>query len=276
MKASFYKSTAFMVGVDLHHAQTIFIESPSEAVKGHTLAPYPYGVHGAHCFDCKDEKKRTETVSAEACDMILDGFVITKVLHIPLPLPIFHPYELVEAGKIKDASSSTPFLKMATVTSEGGPLSVCGAGPIGGNLNCQEEGTKLTGIVYCPCSVVTRPQLRALLFRFFDDFKKQYLEGLLDLVDWLLEKKLKIPDRPRAIVKWLLRKIVTKLVDWLEKLLREFLEEQERKERERRRAPAWPPWPLNRPLTPQEEEELRRWNDARLKALPGWDPAPPF
>jgi hypothetical protein len=231
MTASFYNNKAVMAGIDSHHVQTLPTNS-SELVTGHREEDAPYLVGVIHSWYGGDDKKRTPNVTADGEKMIRDGFSVGLVPHQFLTAAI-HPYELVEQAKIIKDSKTTPFIKMETVTSSGDPLSVCAVGPIGANLNCQEGGEmKLTGVVICPCSVVTSPSIKDLIFRIFDDHLKKWLiDKIIEIIDIILKKR-GIPSIPRAIIKWLLRKIVPPIVDWMEDLAKWVWDQTESKSKD--------------------------------------------
>ncbi|APR87638.1 hypothetical protein A7982_12987 [Minicystis rosea] len=289
MTASFYNNKAGMVGIDFHHAQ-LLSTALSELAKGHRKDDWPYLVVVKCSWFGGDEGKRTPNVTADAEKMIRDGFVIGKVPHVPMPGPL-HPYEAVELASIISASKTTPLLKMSTVTSSSDPLSVCAIGPVGANLNCQEGGDlKLTGIVFCECSVVTSPSLKDLIFRIFDDYIKKWLiDKIIDIIDLILKWR-KVPKLPRAIIKWLLKKLVPKLVDLMEDLAKWLWDKAEAKAREPKKLP-----PKEEPQKPREdpkekerkeqEKQIEKWKEQerqerwdrekdKWKHWPAWPYAP--
>ena len=289
MSASFYNNKAGMIGVDFHHAQ-LLSTALSELTKGHRTDDWPYLATVRCDWVGGDEAKRTPHVTADTVKMIRDGFTIGKVPHVPMPGPL-HPYESVEVISIINGSKTTPLLKMATVTSAGDPLAVCAIGPVGANLNCQEGGDlKLTGVVICECSVVTSPSLKDLVFRIFDDYIKKWLiDKIIDIIDLILKSR-KIPGIPRAIIKWLLKKIVPKLVDLMEDLAKWLWDKAEAKAREptKELPPKQDPRDKERKEqgkqveTWKEQERRERWarEKDRWKYLPVWpnrllDPADP-
>jgi hypothetical protein len=223
--ANFYNNGSWMIGVDLHHAW-VPPTSISEAVTGHRVEDIPHVVGSKHSWKNGDPTKRAHTVTACGEKMIRDGFTFSKVPHVTV---ILWPYELVELAKITASGKSEPFVKIATVTSMGDPLVVCAIVSVGFNLNCWDEGTKLSGLVGSPISVKTKAQLKDVLFRIFDDFfKKGLVKWLTKLVDKLLEAR-KIPWPIRPILVWLAQKLIAQLVElaeWVLKQLWDLAEEQ--------------------------------------------------
>jgi hypothetical protein len=221
MSANFYKVLAQMGGIDLHHFQ-VLSPNPADATKGARLDNWPYVVHAGHAGS-NDMAKVAETVTADGVCMIRDGFTIHKVAHQFVPLGPPHPFEFVEQHRIQGASQSTPFLKAPSVTSSGDALAVCSVRAVGANLNCHDSGMVLSGIVLCPCSVVTKAQFAAVVARIFDDIKKILLEALPKLIDLILEKY-KIRARTRAIVKWVWDHVAPPLLDAVTKVAKALAE----------------------------------------------------
>jgi len=210
MSANFYKVTAMMWGVDLHHYQALSPD-PADALKGWRLDNAPYLVSENHAGK-HDPGNVTDTVTADRKCMIRHGFTIHDISHHALvPLPP-HPYQFIEVRTIDKASASTPFLKMDSVTSSGGPLAVCSVKAVGANLNCHDSGMVLSGVVLCPCTVVTKVQLAAVIERLFDDIKKIVIQGIPALIDLLL-RKYKVGRVASAIIKWLVDKALPPLFD---------------------------------------------------------------
>lgn len=262
MTASFYNNKAGMIGVDFHHAQFLST-APSELATGHKEESWPYLAVVKCSWWGGDDGKRTPKLTADREKMIRDGFTVGKVPHIPMPGPL-HPYEAVELASIIADSKTTPLLKMPTVTSAGDPLSVCAIGPVGANLNCQEGGDlKLTGVVFCECSVVTSPSLKDLIFRIFDDYIKKWLIGkIIDVIDIILKWR-KIPALPRAIVKWLMKKLVPKLVELMEDLAKWLWDQAEKKAKEPPKELPKKKEPPKQKEDPEEKEKKRRQEEIK-------------
>ncbi|WP_437311232.1 hypothetical protein [Sorangium sp. So ce388] len=157
----------------------------------------------------------------------------------------FHPLQTLTNGSIVKDSKSRPFLSTTRVTSEGDPLATCILGPVGADMNCQEvAGGKpeaLTGIVISGCTVMTQPTVKDFVFRIFDEFIKEWLaEKIVSLLDLVL-KYFKIGAIPRAIVSWVAKKVVPKLIDWAEDVAKNVWDQIERaSDRYRRAAPRSP------------------------------------
>ena len=231
--ANFYNNSAMMIGVDLHHAQ-LPPTSLSEIATGHRQDDWPYLVLVSHSWFGGDDGKRTPKVTADGLKMIRDGFTIGKVPHVT---PVLHPYEVVVNAQIVLDSKTTPLLKMASVTSAGDPLAVCAIVSVGANLNCQDGGMKLTGIVACTCSVKTSPQLKDFLFRIFDDYFKKMLNKWLTGLFELLLKSRGVPWPVRPILVWVFKKVIAKVVDWLEGLTKWLWDQAEKQAKEPSKLP---------------------------------------
>jgi len=282
MTANFYKNSANMHGIDMHHAYILPPLSPSEVAKGHLMTPWPFLVQVKLSDPGGDEAKRTPTVTADGEMMIRDGFVHHKVTHFT-PVPFLHPYQnSVETPKIEASSTTTPLLKSASVSSGGDLLSVCGLGWVGANLNCQEEGVKVTGVVFCVCSVQTSPQAKDLIFRLFDDFfKKMLVDWVTGTLDKLLEGR-RIPSPVRSVVKWLAEKAVKQFLDWLEILAKWSLDkatEPPKLPPPEEEPPKLPPLKEEPPVDWEKEEQERekrqqkqRDERNRKRNNPWWDP----
>ncbi|WP_438011034.1 hypothetical protein WME89_21630 [Sorangium sp. So ce321] len=237
MPANFYNNKAAMVGVDRHPARVVLAQI--DIVFGRKL-PWIYAVAVPFWWPGGDEGKRTSTVTADGEKMIRETFFISKVPHVPAPGP-FHPTQALTNASIIKNSKTRPFLAASRVTSEGEPLAICLAGPVGFDMNCQEvDGGKpeaLNGLVISGCTVMTQPTVKDFVFRIFDEFIKEWLaEKVVSLLDLVL-KYFKIGAIPRAIVSWVAKKVVPKLIDWAEDVAKDVWDQIERaSDRYRRKA----------------------------------------
>src|SRR5690349_3913369 len=242
MSANFLNNTAAVAGTDLHMAKLL---SPklSELLTGAAFDYYPYGVAVIYSWPGGDDSKRTSTVTADGSKMIREGFSIAKVPHAPMPGPLHPAGEPIQMAKVIKDSSSKPFLTVMSVKSEGDPLALCMKGAAGFNLDCNVESSMWpTGAVICVCSVQTQPTVKDFVFRVFDEFIKKWLaDKIVELMD-LVMKRLKpkvVPEIvwkvPRAIVGWVAKKVVPKLIDMAEEAAKRALDKADRA---RRGAPA--------------------------------------
>jgi hypothetical protein len=282
--ANFYNDSAVMRGIDFHHAQ--IVTGPMDLIKpkGTTQEDWPYYVQVSASSSGGDDSKRTPKLTADGLKMIRDGFTVGNVPHVPAPGP-FHPSQAAEWAQIIGDSKTTPLLKMATVTSAGDPLSVCAVAALGFNLNCQDGGMKLTGIVKCVCSVQTTPQAKDLLFRIFDDFfKKMLIKWLTKLFDTLLTLR-KVPWPVRPVLVWVFKQVVAKAVDWMEQLLKWLWDEAQKNANEPPKQDPALPQPDPPPEDPeavkkwieedrkrQEEREIKELNEKLKRKQNPWSP----
>jgi hypothetical protein len=269
MSANFYINSARMLGVDFHNYQTL-PTSVKEIATGHRLDDWPYVVTlPSFSLPGGDDEKRTETVTADGEKMILDGFVHRCPLHIPLALLPPHPYEVIEATRIQANAQTTPLLKAPTVTSEGTPLAVCAIGALGFDLNCQDAGMKMTGIVICRCSVKTKATQKDLIFRLFDEFfKKMIVKQFHRIFETALAMAKRIPKPIQAILVWIYDQIVNAIISALEAALKALWSWAERSELPEPKAEPEPepkPTPKDKDLTPEERERFRQMEEEAKK-----------
>ncbi|WP_437931703.1 hypothetical protein WMF37_21405 [Sorangium sp. So ce291] len=229
MPANFYNNKAAMVGMDRHPAR--FLTGTAKDYIGGEKKPWYYFVAVPFWWPGGADEKRTSTVTADGEKMIRDPFTVGAVPHVPAPAP-FHPLQALTNGSIVKDSKSRPFLSTTRVTSQGDPLATCILGPVGADMNCQEvDGGKpeaLTGLVISGCTVMTQPTVKDFVFRIFDEFIKEWLaEKIVSLLDLVL-KYFKIGAIPRAIVSWVAKKVVPKLINWAEDVAKNVWDQIER------------------------------------------------
>lgn len=235
MPANFMNDTAVMSGTDIHKATFV---SPTSPVSGVEFS-WPYSVTVVFSSSDGDDGKRTGTVTADGSKMIREGFSIANVPHVPMMGPLHPLKEPTQAAKLVKDSFTRPFLTIMSVTSQGDPLAICMKGAEGYNNDCNFEGTPVpTGKVLCVCSVRTQPTGKDIVFRIFDEYIKKWLaEKIVSLVD-IVMKALKpkvVPEIiwkiPRAIVSWIAKKVVPKLIDKAERAAKRAIDRGDRAHR---------------------------------------------
>lgn len=159
MSACFYNNAGTMTGIDGHKYMALV---PPNPLPTPGLAIYIAGAafrQGAATF-----YKRTATLTSDGHKMLMGGFDLYLVFHIPVfpLLPALmvppHPAELLNTAAIIADSGSKAQLQAHSVTYKNAPLATCIAGPAGLNVNCWDSGLSApSGVVVNMNSVITSP-----------------------------------------------------------------------------------------------------------------------
>ncbi len=227
MPANFYHDEATMRGADMH---TYWALGPEGVpIKAVTL----YVVLAVH--QPPVDKPEAIVASVTSCrHKVVQGRLKLKyVQHIPIPLGVPHPVmEPIEYGLILYYSSSTPFLRRASVTAGGHPLGVCLSGDSGLNVNCW-EGIKLpSGYVHSENTVMTEPSLADAIDALTDMVVDVVLGTLLKLLEKVIPKKWK-----DAVSEWLkhqFQNIAQPFTRVLEKIVKDILKSLAKKPSEKK------------------------------------------